>query len=161
MSLRVYLTISTVEYAKFHGVTTRVARSRIQRMPGASKIGSRWSAPILATDYAKLKGIKPESARKRVKAIRARSPEEAASKADATLRRRVFDRLTGFAATRRYYNANTIGERLEHASTTQLQKLMKMNAVQWHLACYATFNGDYYAGDDWQGYDDEPILGYR
>ena len=155
---RVYLTINSVEYARLLGISTRAARARIVKMPGASKIGSRWQAPILATDYARLKGIKPASARKRKGAIRANSPTEAGRIIDDKLRKKVIDKLIKFASTRNRHNPNTIAERMQYASTAQLAKLQRLKYGQWLTAVYASVHGD---TDEWEGSDDETILYYH
>ena len=155
---RVYLTINSAEYAKLLGISTKAARARIVKMAGASKIGSRWTAPILATEYARIKGIKPESARKRKGAIRANSPTEAGRIIDDKLRKKVIDKLINFAAARNRHNPNTIADRMQYASTAQLAKLQRLKYGQWLTAVYASVHGD---ADGWEGSDDESILYYH
>ena len=156
--VRVYITIKAAEYAQLYGVTTRVARARIIKMAGAAKVGSRWQVPILATEYARRKGIRPESARRRKGAIRASSPTAASRIADDKLRNEIVNKLIRFAAQRKYHNPNTIAERIDHASTAQLLKLRHLNARQWLTATTASVVGD---TADWEGDDYETILYYH
>lgn len=158
MASRVYLPISTAEYARLSGVSTRAARRRITAMPGVTKIGARWQAPILASEYAKLKGIRLESARKRKAAVRATSPEDAGQQFKNKLYDKAYNKVVSFASKRPRFNPATIDDRLQHASSTQLSKIARMNEAQWELAIAATLQG---LTNEWVGTDDYCIFFYH
>lgn len=127
-------------------------------MRGATKIGSRWQAPILASEYAKLKGIRPESARKRKAAVRATSPEDAGRQFDKKLYDKAYNKVLGWASKRPRFNSATIRDRLLQASSAQLAKITRMNEAQWELAIVATMQG---LTNEWVGYDDIPLFFYH
>jgi len=158
-STRVYIPVKTVEYARLWGVSTRVARSRIMRMPGAVKVGSRWQAPILASEYARRKGIRPESARRRKGALRAQNPrdlKDVVLHTDLkTLRKDAAKAIEKRVGDRREYRWYNVQERLTHASRDQLRALIRAAPTTdfWETTEYLD--------DSWEGEDGYSILYYR
>jgi hypothetical protein len=154
MAIRVYIPVSTAEYARLYGISTRAARGRVARL-GGSKIGSKWMIPVPATEYAKRKGIRVDSARKRKTAIRAATPKDASlvqqKRASSDLARRAEKWLDKMHRGKRRYNPQTVRERLVWADTPTLERILKLN----HVTEDDIFNEDYY------GSDGESVLFYH
>ena len=158
--LKVYVPVGTTEYAKLWGISQRTARRRLAAMPGAVKIGTRWTVPIPATTYARHKGISPTTARR--KGIRAATPIDArdvlSHEASKKTKARALATAKRHAHSRPRYRAVGIEERLEHATPRQLSRLANLKADEWDEI---TADDDWMHSDDWLGDDGYSILYYH
>jgi hypothetical protein len=166
-SSRVYIPVSTREYAQIHGISERTARRRIAKADGAVKVGSRWKVPEPASTVAKLRGTSVTSIRKSKDALRAQNPKDlkdvirqrvqnfgnrSASRAEAH-----YLDLLAKAKDARPANADAIRERLKHASPSQLARLNRKK----DLPATKAERQEEQQEEEWEGDDGESILRYH
>jgi hypothetical protein len=164
---RVYVPVSTAEYAAIHGVSQRTARRRIAKADGAVKVGSRWQVPEPASTVAKHRGTSVSSVRKSKDALRAQNPNDlkdvirqrvqnfgsrSASRAEA----HYLDLLTK-AKTARPGNQEGIAARLRHASRTQIAKLNRLKEVP----LTKEERKELIDSEEWEGDDGDSVLYYH
>ena len=158
--LRVFVPLGTAEYARLWGVSQRTARRRLAKLPGATKIGTQWRAPIYATEYAKRRGISVKTARK--KGIRAATPQDAldviSHEASKKLRDRAYDHLNRIASKNPRYTAKTVEERIKHADTAQLRAIVKLTQSDW---AEIVADAEWMHSLDWLGDDGLSLLYYH
>ena len=159
--IRVYTPVGTAEYAKLWGVSQSTARRRLAAMPGATRTGRGWRAPILATEYAKRAGVKSANVARRKSSLRAASPVDLA---DVIANRyiqpkrkrahRNYRRLVGGAS---YYRDSTVQHRMENATPQQLTRIASLSQSD----IYDILNDGAFEDDEWMGTDGYSVLYYR
>jgi hypothetical protein len=164
---RVYIPVSTREYAQIHGISERTARRRIAKADGAVKVGSRWKVPEPASTVAKHRGTSVSSVRKSKDALRAQNPNDLKD----VIRQRVqnfgsrsrtraaahYLDLLAKAKTARPANAEAVAERFKHASPAQNARVSRMTNVPATKEEWQELLDD----DDFIGDDGESIVRYH
>lgn len=148
---RVYVPVSTSEYARIYGVSARTARRRIAAMPGAVRSATKWTAPIPAKEYAQQAGISVATARRRGISVTGLPQFAAQVASPPSLRTKATQHWAQITGTRGQQSVTTIEKRLRHASKRQL------GAVQ-NLQSFDDVEID---DDEWQGDDGVSILYYH
>ena len=166
--IRVFIPVGTKEYAELRGVSQRTARRRMQTLPGSVRTGTGWKAPILATEYAKRKGV--PVARVRKNGLRAATPLDLPDliAGKKTLTTKAYANLKRLTGSRARTDLRTIKERLAHASGPQLAKVGRLSGPQWEKVVTAKDgngrpfgNPQYMGGSEWEGDDGVSILYYH
>lgn len=136
MSQRVYVSLSTREYARANGISERTARRRIASDPHAYKVGTQWRALVPATTVAKKLHLSPATVRKRKGAVKTSDPMTLKLQLTKPTKRheaqmKYFGLLTG-----RDVNANTIANRSRHWTTRQMNEILRattFNDIDWDM----------------------------
>ena len=159
MAKRVYIPVTTREYAEIKGISPRTAQRRISQIEGAtqSKRSKKWYIPLSTREYAEAKGVSQSTARR--KGISGLTLEEWAGnvlKGEPPTRRELraakhFARLVSNNAKRRV-NAKTIATRMHHASNRQLDTILGIDSLgpNWYHELQDDYEEDYWDGDDGQ-----------
>src|SRR4249919_3715361 len=156
MAKRVYIPVSTREYAEIKGISTRTAQRRISQIEGAtqSKRSKKWFIPLSAREYEEGKGVSQSTARRR--GISGLTLDEWANKilkGEPPTRRELraakhFAKLVSGNAKRRV-NAKTISERMRHANNSQLDTILGIDELgsDWYHELLDDYPEDYWNGD--------------
>lgn len=154
---KVYIPVSTSEYARIYGVSATTARRRIAAMDTSYKVGTKWSALIPAPEYARRSGVNIKAVRKRKSSLRTTSPVDTAmSLKQPTLRERAVRNygwlLLDDPERARRVSLRTIESRLKHANRKQLTYLENATDLSF---------SDEFLDRFWMGNDNESVLYYK
>ena len=154
---RVYVPVTTREYAELYGVSIRTAQRRVKNHPGATQVGKskRWKIPLTASQYAEKKGVSKSTARRRGVSVPSLTDfVKTVSKPKLTpIQLKAAEnwiRIKGSKSTNRPVSVGAIGGRMAHASPKQAREIAGWENEPEDL--------DY---DEYIGDDDESILHYH
>ncbi len=145
MASRVYVPVTTREYARIYGVSERTARRRITESEGSFRTGTRLRALVPATEYARRTHTSVKRVRARNDTVRGPDPLQLAfGLTTPTLRQQATEARYAQVQAARHVSVDTIYSRMGHASTRQKTMII---------------NGSDPFDEDMDG-DDEIPLGY-
>jgi hypothetical protein len=152
---RVYIPVSSAEYAELYGVSQRTAQRRIANTPGAfrSKRRGRWNLPLTSKQYAEAKGVSQSTARKHgVKVPTLLDFQEVINKREIPKSEQAAasNFIALLAAEGKNVNAEQVYEGMRRANRSQLRHIEKMHSLpsEWY-------------DDEWLDADGESVLYYH
>ena len=162
MPKRVYIPVTTREYAQSLGISERTARRRLKDVEGAtqSKRSKKWSVPLSAKQYAELKGISERSARRKGIstfsladwALTVRASERPTRK---ELRAATHHARLAAKHAKRKVKLDTSTKRMRHASSSQLDRILGLTDSDYQGP---NWFDNLMSQGGWGGDDDLPIL---
>jgi len=153
---RVYVPVTTHEYAELYGISLRSAQRRVKSHPGAVQVGrsKRWKIPLTASQYAEKKGVSQSTARRRGVSVPTLADFAKAKSVKLTpLQQRAADNWTGLVVSgqpKRDVSGGTVTERMSHTSHKQAKQIASWDEIPDDL--------DY---EEYQGDDGESVLHYH
>jgi hypothetical protein len=154
---RVFVPVTTREYAELFGISLRTAQRRVKSHPGAVQVGrsKRWKIPLTASQYAEKKGVSQSTARRRGVSVPTLADFAKAKTVKLSPRQqKAADHYTSLVAAgprKRDISGGTIVDRWSQATPKAIREILDIedyDDIDWEDAI-------------WEGYDDEPVLYYH
>jgi hypothetical protein len=155
---RVFVPVTTREYAELFGISLRTAQRRVKSHPGAVQVGKskRWKIPLTASQYAEKKGVSQSTARRRGVSVPTLADFAKAKSVKLTpYQERAADNWTTLVAggnPKRDVSGGAIVDRMSHASRKQAKEIESWSEWPDDLD---------YEGLEYEGDDGDSILHYH